>query len=421
MMANMIFKAGIEKLKWSDLDLLTDEPYHEGEQLDFKEKIPDKEDKQGWERIFASICAFANTEGGTLIFGIKEEGGAAKKICPFLIDDFESIRLRFIEKIRLYITPTPTIKFSLILKEDGSNEGCLLIQVLKAFNGPHMLSNHANLSPGKQCRFYKRVESQSFVMEHKEIGEQFMISEKWEEMARQCFQKRKGLLKAREHPVSLDEAPYAIFYLTPLGSRNEKISFNQEFLDALRLPTSQNLGFDRDRTTFEGHLFYNYIPVNKSMVTTKLLNIFYNGSIEIIFGKNTTTIEYNSISHLQEGVMERDIVKLCTKLFGIYNKFFQFLPPFAVFYNLIDVKGKKLRAYQHFDEAIQEKEAEMRGTNIHIYRDELFSDVYIETDLTSEKVIGEVFRPLFDPVWRSIGKEQSLNYNNTGEWIEKAS
>ncbi len=33
----------------------------------------------------------------------------------------------------------------------------------------YMLSNHANLSPGKQCRFYKRVESQSFVMEHKKF------------------------------------------------------------------------------------------------------------------------------------------------------------------------------------------------------------------------------------------------------------
>lgn len=405
--------------KWPDLSLLIQEPYHEGTHLDFKEKIPNKDDRQGWERIFASICAFANSEGGTLIFGVKEVDGIAKEICPFPVNDFESIRLQFIEKIRLYIVPKPTITFFRILNEEKGSEGCLILQIPQSFGGPHMLSNHANLSPNRQSRFYKRVESQNYVMDHKEIGEQFMLSEKWEEAARRCFHERKEPLKAKEYPVNFDEMPYAFFYLTPLGRRTESIAFTEEFLQAFRLPSSENLGFYYDRPTFEGHLFYNYIPNNNPVITTKMLNIIYNGTIEIIFGKNTTTIEHNGSSYIQEGVMEREIVKLCHKLLKIYNKFIEFSPPFGVFYNLIGVRDRRLRAYQpFFEEHSKQQEAEMRGTNIQISRDDLLSEAYIEQELTTEKIIGDALKPLFDRVWRAIGQVQSLNYDSNGAWRE---
>lgn len=59
---------------WS-LDLiikLVEEGYFETERFDFKVDIPHKDDASGKERLEKSFCAFANTEGGFLIFGIRD-------------------------------------------------------------------------------------------------------------------------------------------------------------------------------------------------------------------------------------------------------------------------------------------------------------------------------------------------------------
>ncbi len=43
----------------------------ETDKFDFKERIPHKNDRSGKARLEKSACAFANTEGGFLVFGIK--------------------------------------------------------------------------------------------------------------------------------------------------------------------------------------------------------------------------------------------------------------------------------------------------------------------------------------------------------------
>jgi hypothetical protein len=52
---------------------LTGQGYFETDKFDFKVDSPHKSDNQGKYRLEKSICAFANTEGGFLIFGIKDD------------------------------------------------------------------------------------------------------------------------------------------------------------------------------------------------------------------------------------------------------------------------------------------------------------------------------------------------------------
>ena len=47
--------------------------YYEAEFFDFKEMLPDSRDEKNKERLKKSCCAFANSGGGFLVFGVKDD------------------------------------------------------------------------------------------------------------------------------------------------------------------------------------------------------------------------------------------------------------------------------------------------------------------------------------------------------------
>jgi hypothetical protein len=77
----MIRKA-INAIERADIDRLVEGAVEESNQLDFKEAPvgPTRDDKK---EFVADVCAFANTSGGDLVFGIREDGaGAAHEVVP---------------------------------------------------------------------------------------------------------------------------------------------------------------------------------------------------------------------------------------------------------------------------------------------------------------------------------------------------
>src|SRR6185312_14535239 len=54
------------------VDLLT-KGYYETEFWDFKQMLPHKKNADEKERLIKSCCAFANSGGGFLIFGVKDD------------------------------------------------------------------------------------------------------------------------------------------------------------------------------------------------------------------------------------------------------------------------------------------------------------------------------------------------------------
>lgn len=58
----------------------------EDEQFDFKEGLPDARDEKAKDRLRKTCSAFANTEGGFLVFGVSDAKdllpAARLRICP---------------------------------------------------------------------------------------------------------------------------------------------------------------------------------------------------------------------------------------------------------------------------------------------------------------------------------------------------
>ena len=53
--------------------------YHEDDRLDFKEMLHDPDPRHN-DRILSAACAFANTRGGYLVFGVRDAGDGLDRI-----------------------------------------------------------------------------------------------------------------------------------------------------------------------------------------------------------------------------------------------------------------------------------------------------------------------------------------------------
>ena len=74
------FSQPLDSLEESDLQTLLDNEVPEGKTIDYKEALSGNSDSDKKEFLY-DISSFANTSGGHLIFGIKEDGGVPTEIC----------------------------------------------------------------------------------------------------------------------------------------------------------------------------------------------------------------------------------------------------------------------------------------------------------------------------------------------------
>ena len=117
----------------------------EGLHLDFKHSIGDS------KKIARSLCAFANTEGGTLLIGVRDN----KSIAGVNSDE----EYYMIENAA-YIYCKPQIEFSHKI-HNISGKTVLEINVLKSNSGPHSAPDENGI-----YKYYLRVKDTNYVAPH---------------------------------------------------------------------------------------------------------------------------------------------------------------------------------------------------------------------------------------------------------------
>jgi hypothetical protein len=89
----------IDDWNYQLIENLVKDGFFETDKFDLKEDIPHKNDKNGRERLEKSVCAFANTEGGFLVFGIKDDRSLSYKDRIVGIDSNREFPREFGDKI----------------------------------------------------------------------------------------------------------------------------------------------------------------------------------------------------------------------------------------------------------------------------------------------------------------------------------
>ena len=142
-------------VSYEDIKQLMVAKVEESDILDYKEELG------SGESILKHVCAFANTYGGDLVFGIKEsgDGGHPVEIIGMNIDDIQKERIENI--ILANITPRLDVKIKQIPIPD-KEKSILVIRIPDSHTRPHCV---------KDKGYYKRFNFKSEPMTEREIAD----------------------------------------------------------------------------------------------------------------------------------------------------------------------------------------------------------------------------------------------------------
>ena len=154
----MVFLKPLQELEFADIEQLKINKICESQIVDYKEQL------LGDNKLLKQVSAFANTQGGFLIFGLKEtgKGGYPKEILGI---DKSQVNKERIEQIILgNIQPRLNVKIQPIEHQDPS-KAIIVIQIPNSYLKPHMNS--------RENKFYKRYEFEALPMTEIEVSDAY--------------------------------------------------------------------------------------------------------------------------------------------------------------------------------------------------------------------------------------------------------
>lgn len=235
------------KVLKKDIESLIENKVSESRTIEYKEGLAASSDSDKKE-FLADVSSFANSSGGDLLFGVREENGfpvEAVGLHEFHPDD-DVLRLENI--IREGIQPriigiqTKTI--------DRFPKGpILLIRIPESWEGPHMVCFQ------RSSRFFKRNSRGKYPMDIGEIRSAFVLSEALPERIRRFRDDRLAVVAAGETPLHLAEGPTMVLHIIPRAAFSTAFRLSAQELGKQggELHPLQG-GYNRSRFNLDGFL-----------------------------------------------------------------------------------------------------------------------------------------------------------------------
>lgn len=382
-----------------DLNFLLDNKISEGIDIDYKEKLPEFSKDESRLDFLRDICSFANTHGGQIIYGIKEDRKEAipQEICGIDLEkpDHEVRKISAIVRESIDITLIG-VRFSVI--NLPSNKFVLVINIPTSRTPPHRVK--VNLD--KEHRFYGRNDRGRYELSIYEIQDKIMQSITIREKIRNLRASRIVLIKEGNNAIELNNSPAMVLHIIPLSaflsvveitpSEYRQMYINKETHSWFAPFGHGQLG-TKTQINLEGFLSYN----NQGYI-----QCYREGIIEAV------SILPKDKEHqlIHSGFYEQSLLK--QKYFDIL-KTAGFTPPFYIFLSLLNIRGYELAFAT---------ESAHGAYNVSVIKYEKPDILLNEVVLDSfDNSLAMLFRPLYDRFCNAWGLEKCINYKTDGTYI----
>jgi len=420
-MASIDFDAIDEKL----LQSLVDEGVLEDINLEYKRELPSKIcetqlNKTEKKEILQDISAFANTDGGLLIYGIEDRKGVPKALVGLSFSKEQSTAIR--DKISDYVKynlepPIYSIDFRDI--DVLQSKVAFVFRIRKSVNAPHRIKLKDS------DVFYGRRSNGVYPMNVDDMRAAFTLSEARTQMIRSF--KNSSVSYA---PYDADSVlPFKtdakiLLHLIPADAfvAGKRYELNALFKDseALKPMFRRAGGFSNvgphskitRRFNLNGILKFCYYvyrtpdPVDNRNIETKWaqytkVQLHTNGIIEASEGMmlNENGTKHLNIDFLESGVIDcvRDYLD-CLQHLGV-------TPPIFTFLTLTGVEGYDLSKSWHcYPDAF----GATIDTNVLEVAETLIPEFGVESAMA--------MKPCFDSIWNACGYPKSMNFDEEGKY-----
>jgi hypothetical protein len=362
--------------------LIDNQDAREGKCIEYKLTLPGASTEEKAE-FLADVSSFANTIGGNIVYGMREEAGIAKELVGIQVKDPDAEILRLDNMIRDGVEPR-LAGVSVRPVPLQASVFAFVIRVPRSWSPPHRVKSNS--------RFYGRNSAAKYALDVAQLRTAFTVSETITERTRSFRADRLLRMSSGETPAPMMEGGKVVLHIVPLNAFQMPPSFNLAALtrDPGRL-VPKNYPGHAPRFNFDGFLIYRPRPGP----TYSYVQVFRNGSIEFVDVFVTpedpvilAKYELDVLSNLRQ--------------FVSYQKELGVDPPL---FSLLGVKNCTMSRGRPFEEEHR------------IDRDNLvLPEVMIEN---FEFDAAKEMRQIFDAVWNSADFPCSPNYDEkTGKLKE---
>lgn len=360
----------------------------ESQHLDFKRDLP-RSDAGARHELLADISAFANSSGGDVVYGIQEDGeGRASETVPQSGNaDAEVLRIQ--DVLMNGVEPRiPGLQVHSIAVPGGF---VVVVRVPQSWAGPHRVKSNQH--------FFTREGARKRQLDIPEIRSLFLRSENQSQRVRDFRTERIGKIISGNAPHNLVAGPLLIVHLIPTQAALGAVNVDPVIYSRTRSLPALGVTIPGARLNLDGALGIRN-PGHQG--THGYSQFFRNGffeTVKVLTGRRTDgRVNLPSLSYEQEiiALLERFRVELTHLQVGHEMTCMLSITD-------ADTVGLGLNPADWLD-----------GENQGIFdrRTLVLPDVLLSADVAAAKAL----RPVFDLVWQSAGIDQSVNYDQNGEW-----
>lgn len=346
----------------------------------------------GKREFLKAVSAFANTSGGDLVLGIKEDQGTAKELVPLQIGDIDQCRLQIQDIIRTNIRPPLAgVQIDFVALPVGGH--VVVVRVPKTWAGPHIL-NHNN-----DRRFYIRDDGGKRPMDFEEVEESFLSREAIAPRLRNFRMERCAAILNGDTPRQLAGHARAVLHVLPYSTMVRPGRFSaRELFD--RCKDLQPICFGGHDRAFDLDGALSFQPHGTDAAVGYSL-VFRSGAIEAVDAMILGALGDNSEKRVPGRGLEEALISCadsCVKTLVTLGIEF----PMAIFLSFLNVRDYRM--------AVNVSPWGGRP----MMRDNLYLPESV-LDATPQSMATALF-PLFNTLWNAFGYAQSSNYDSSGTW-----
>lgn len=214
----LLHQTPFDEITEAHLQRLVDVRASESMRLDFKQMLPLTEgrdpDLDASRRFCRDVSAFANTDGGDLVYGMREERGEAVEVNGLVCADQEKYKSKLEDILKDHVEPRiGRVRLRFVPLQSGRL--ALVLRVPRSLEAPH------GVKAGGAWDFYGRRSAGNYAMSVSEIRAAFTRTQDWREGILRWHRARVDLYEAGEGVAQVAGDCRVYVHVVPLGWEGE--------------------------------------------------------------------------------------------------------------------------------------------------------------------------------------------------------